>query len=91
MQSVRVVVPPFSFEVGGARVDVLEIIRTRLPDGAERFHAAVRIVYKGIASRIFTLDVKDADELVNKATVEVNKIKWCEYVYGLEEVRRLIT
>jgi hypothetical protein len=91
MQSVRVVIPPFSFEVGGARVDVLEIIRTRLIDGTERFHVAVRIVYKGIKSRVFTLDVKDADDLVNKATVEVNKIKWYEYAYGLEEVRRLIT
>lgn len=91
MQSIQLIIPPFSFMVGDARVDVLEILKSRFVDGSEIYHASIRIVYKGIASRVFTLYVRNGDELVNKATVEVNKIKWMEYNYGLNEVKRLIS
>lgn len=91
MQSIQLIIPPFSFMIGDARVDVLEILKSRLVDGSEIYHAVIRIVYKGITSKNFTLDIKDSDDLVNKATVEVNKIKWFEYNYGLNELKRVIS
>jgi len=91
MQSIKLILPPFSFMVDEARVDVLEISRSRLIDGSEMYHVVIRVNYKGVTSRAYTLDVRDGDDLVYKATVEVNKIKWFEYIYGLNELRKVIS
>jgi len=59
--------------------------------GEPYYIASVKIIYKGIASRTFPLFVRDQRDLLNKLKVEITKIKFIDYMYGLDEVRRIIT
>ncbi|MEM1542786.1 MAG: hypothetical protein QXV82_09185 [Ignisphaera sp.] len=91
MISEKIILTPFSIVVDNVVVDVLEVLKTRLISGDEYYHVVARVNYKDIKSRSFTLDVKSMDELIIKLKVEVNKIKYIEYVYGINELRRLLT
>lgn len=91
MSSEKIILTPFSTVIDNAIVDVLEVLESRLISGERYFHVVVQINYKDIKSKRYTLDVKSMDELIYKLKVEVNKIKYIEYIYGINELRRLIT
>jgi len=82
--------PPFSIEVDGVRVTVLEVLKSQLISGETWYFVVVQLNYKGVLSRRYTLSVRDVRDLVNKLKMEVTKIKFIEYGYGLEAVRRMI-
>lgn len=84
-------IPPFSIEVDGFQVDVLEVLKTQLISGDTWYHVVVQINYKGIKSRRYTLDVKNEKDLLNKLKIEITKVKFIEYAYGINELKRLIT
>ena len=77
-------------EVDGIPVQLVEVTKQTLTTGEEWYIASVKIIYKGIHSKIFPLFVKDIQDLVNKLKVEITKIKFIDYAYGIEEVKRLM-
>jgi len=91
MEPATLQLPPFFLEVDGCKVQVLEVLKSQLVSGATWYHIAVIIDYKGIKSRRYTLNVRDTKDLLNKLKVEITKIKFIDYGYGLAEVRRLIS
>ena len=82
---------PIFLEVDGIPVMLVEVSKQTPAFGEPYYIASLKIFYKGIASRVFPLFVQDERDLVNKIKVEITKIKFIEHMYGLEEVRRLIT
>lgn len=91
MEASRLQIPPFSIEVDGHVFDVIEVLKTQLLNGETWYHVVVRLNYKGIKSRTYTLDVRSEQDLINKLKAEVTKVKFMEYAYGIDELRRLIT
>jgi len=82
---------PLFLEVDGVTVELLEVSRQSITETDVWYIVSVKIHYKGITSRTFPLFVKDTRDMVNKLKVEITKVKFIEYVYGLTEVKRLIT
>jgi len=82
--------PPFFIEVDGIPVEVLEVLKSELISGDTWYHVVVRIIYNGIKSRRYTLDVKDIKDLTNKLKIEITKIKFIDYAYGIDQVKELI-
>jgi hypothetical protein len=78
---------PFFVDVDGVTVQIIEASKTPLNE----YIVSVRIIYKGIYSKIFPLAVQSTDDLMNKLKVEISKIKFIDYTFGIEEVKRLIT
>lgn len=91
MESNVLHLPPFSIEIDGVEVEVLEVLKTELVSGDTWYHVVVCINYDGIRSRRYSLDVRSMEELVNKLKVEITKIKFIDYAYGRLAVRRWIT
>lgn len=91
METIPFRLPPFSIELDDCIVDILEVTKTTLISGEAWYHVAVRINYRGLKSRRFTVDVRSERELKDKLRVEIAKVKFIYYAYGIEEVRRLIT
>lgn len=82
---------PLFLEVDGFTVEILEVLEHRIFDTIHGYSFSLRINYKGIKSKIVSIDAKDLKDLINKLKIEITKIKFFEIVYGLPEVRRLIT
>jgi len=78
-------------EVDGVPVQLVEASKQQLASGETWYIVSVRITFKGVQSRVFPLFVRSTQDLVNKLKVEVTKVKFIYYAYGLDEVRRLIT
>jgi hypothetical protein len=78
---------PFFVDVDGVTVQIIEASKTPFNE----YIVSVRIIYKGIYSRIFPIAVQSTDDLMNKLKVEISKIKFIDYTFGIEEVKRLIT
>jgi len=91
MESYTIQVTPFTTEVDGVAIQVVEASRQPLVTGEVWYIVSVRINYKGIASKVFPLFVRDARDLRNKLKVEITKLKLIEASYGIQEVRRLIS
>jgi len=91
METIKFQIPPFSIEVDGCLVDVLEVLKREIVTGDTLFFVVVQRRYKDVVSRRFTICVKSEKELINKLKIEITKIKFLEYAYGFEEVKRLIT
>jgi len=90
MESHTLQIPPFYVEVDGVRVQILESSKHTLLTGETWYIVSCRIIYKGITSKIFPLFVRNEEDLVNKLKIEITKIKFLDYAYGLEEVRKVI-
>jgi len=71
--------------------EVLEAIEAPDVPTGKSYLVVVRLAYKGIKSRPFSIPAKDMRDLINKLKIEVSKLKFMELVMGLPEVRRLIT
>jgi hypothetical protein len=82
--------PPFLIEVDGCPVQVLEVLKSELVSGDTWYHVVVSIEYKGVKSKIYSLDVKDIKDLVNQLKIEITKVKFMDYGYGMSEVKRVI-
>uniref|UniRef100_A0A7J3JQ20 Uncharacterized protein n=1 Tax=Ignisphaera aggregans TaxID=334771 RepID=A0A7J3JQ20_9CREN len=82
---------PIYFEVDGVVAEILEILEHKFDERIIGYTVSMRIMYKGIKSRVFPLDCKDLKDLINKLKVEISKLKFMEIVLGLPELRRLIT
>lgn len=91
MERESLLLPPFSIDVDGFKVDILEVLKSELISGETWYHVVVTIDYKGIKSKSYTIDVRDMNDLIKKLKVEITKIKMIEYSQGLDEVRRRIT
>jgi len=90
MEPTVIQVTPFTVEVDGVKVQVVEVSRQQLVTGDVWYIVSVRVNYKGIESRVFPLFVRDTRDLKNKLKVEITKLKIIEASYGLQEVRRVI-
>jgi hypothetical protein len=82
---------PLFMEVDGVTVQLVESSKHQLPSGEAWYIVSVKIIFKGLQSRVFPLFVRNTQELVNKLKAEITKVKFIYYTYGLEEVKRLIT
>jgi hypothetical protein len=82
---------PQLLEVDGVPVMLVEVSKQEPLYGQPYYITSVKLIYKGIHSKVFPLFVKNTNELMNKLKVEITKIKFIDYMYGLEEVRKLIT
>ena len=91
MSTERFQLLPVFLEVDGVLVMLVEVSMQKPVYGPPYYIASVKIVYKGIHSRVFPLIVRDENDLRNRLKVEITKIKFIEAMYGLEEVRRVIT
>jgi len=91
MSQSRLILTPFSVEVDGVRIDILEVMKLTYPSGDKRYIVSCRMHYKNVTSKIFPLFVKSEEDLLNKLKVEVTKVKFLELAYGLDEVKRVIT
>lgn len=90
METVRLLITPFSVEVDGVLVDILEVSKAPLPDGTVWYIVSCSIRYKGVRSKIFPLFVRDEEDLRNKLKVEITKIKMYEVVYGAEALKMVL-
>jgi len=91
MSTVTFQIPPFSVMVDGVTCEILEVTESKLIDGTALYNLAVRIHYKGITSRTFTLTCKNTKDMTNKLKAEITKIKFIDYSYGLEYLKKVIT
>jgi hypothetical protein len=82
---------PQLLEVDGVPVMLVEVSKQEPLYSQPYYIASIKLIYKGIHSKVFPLFVKNTNELMNKLKVEITKIKFIDYMYGLEEVRKLIT
>ncbi|MCW1312858.1 MAG: hypothetical protein OH338_05535 [Candidatus Parvarchaeota archaeon] len=91
MISETIQIPPFSINIDGVEVNILEVLSTQLISGDKWYHVVVQIKYKNILSKKYTLDVKDMNNLINKLKIEISKIKYIEIAYGLNYLKQIIT
>jgi hypothetical protein len=91
MESSVIQVTPFTVDVDGVKVQVVEVSKQTLVTGETWYIVSVRVNYKGVESRVFPLFVRDSRDLKNKLKVEITKLKIIEASYGLQEVRRVIS
>jgi hypothetical protein len=91
METHTLQIPPFFIEVDGCQVQVLEVLKDELISGDIWYHVFISINYKGIWSKRYSLDVKNIEDLVNQLKIEITKIKFTDYAYGIDEARRLIS
>jgi len=89
MEVAKFQITPFFIRVDGCRVEVIEVRKSRQGEyGGD--HVALSINYKGIWSRRYDITVRDMKDLIRKLKVEITKLKYIDYAYGIEEVERLI-
>ena len=91
MSSTDISLLPIFVEVDGVVAEIVEAMEYTLFGQIKYYIFSVRINYKGIKSRVFPIQAKDLKDLINKLKIEVTKLKFFEIVYGLPEVRRMIT
>ena len=91
METNSLLLTPFFIEVDGCEVTIFESLKREMVTGQTWFFVVVSIDYKGIKTRRYTLAVRDTQDLINKLKIEITKIKFMEYAYGLDYVKRLIT
>lgn len=82
---------PQTIEVDGIPVEILEAKDMSLSGGEPYYLVVIRIHYKGITSRVFSIPAHNEQELLNKLKIEVTKLKYLEYIYGIDELRGMIT
>lgn len=78
-------------EVDGVVAEILEAIEHKIGGETFGYTVSLRIIYKGIKSRVFPLDCRDLNDLVNKLKIEITKLKFFEIALGPAELRRLMT
>jgi hypothetical protein len=91
MESSTFQITPFFLEIDGVTVQIIEVAKQQLISGEVWYIVPVKIIYKGIHSRVFPMMVRDIRDLKNKLKVEITKVKIIDYSLGLEEVKRLIS
>jgi|YelNatPaOPRAMG01_1025707.scaffolds.fasta_scaffold00562_48 hypothetical protein len=90
METKSILIPPIFMQIDGVTVELVEVSKHFLAPDQPYYIASVKIIYKGIHSRVFPIFAKDITDLKNKLKVEINKVKFIEYSCGLEEVKKLI-
>lgn len=91
MERKEIPITPFYIEVDGAVAEILEVLEHKLFGTYQLYTVSMRLIYKGIKTKVFSLDCKDFKDLLNKLKIEVTKIKFFEIALGFNEMRRLIT
>jgi len=84
MISKDVIVPPYTFELEGAKVTILEVVRLTIGRDWRRYLVVLTIEYGGKRSRPFTLQVRNNAELLEKIKSEIAKMKiliWSGHAY----------
>jgi len=87
----EVTLPPISFRVDDARAEILEVLKFTFPDGKVRYHVVCRLIWRGIKTRKFFLDVRSMDDLRKKLEIELSKIKLLYILKGEKYVREVVT
>jgi hypothetical protein len=90
MESSSIQLTPLFLEVDGVTVQLVEVSKRQLVSGDVWYICSVKVIYKGIHSKVFPLYVKDTQDLKNKLKVEITKLKFIDYSYGIEEVKKLL-
>jgi len=91
METSLIQLTPLSIEIDGVTVQLIEVSKQQLISGENWYVVSVKIIYKGIHSRVFPIFAKNTQDLINKLKVEITKIKFIDYTTGINEVRRLIS
>jgi len=81
---------PIAVEVDGVPATIYEVSKHEITPELKIYSASVQITYKGMPSKIFTIDAYSEDDLMAKLKIEVTKIKFMELAYGLDFVKRVI-
>jgi len=71
----RVVVPPITAEIDGARVHILEVTEHEWVDKRKHYIVTCFIELGGYRSGVFSLDVTSNEELKEKLRIEIAKMK----------------
>jgi hypothetical protein len=91
MESTTFTLPPFFIEVDGVKVEIVEVSEQKLVSGDTFYIVSCKIYYDNIVSKVFPLYVKSTQELIDKLKVEVTKLKFIEYAYGIQHVKEVIS
>lgn len=81
---------PVTFEVEGCEVTLLELLKSRLPDGTVWYHAVCMVKCGNIESKTFCIDARSNEELKAKLLTEITKLKLMRLLYGDEFARRVV-
>jgi hypothetical protein len=91
METATLQLLPIFLEVDGIQAQLIEVSKHQLVSGETWYIASVKIIYKGIHSKVFPLYVKNTQDLINKLKIEITKIKFIDYAYGIEEVKKILS
>jgi len=69
------VITPIKFHYDGADVIIHEVTKSELFDRQVWYHVSLQVVWKGHRSKLFSLDVRDMDELKKRLMIEIPKFK----------------
>jgi len=72
----RVIVPPFTVELDGAKVHILEVTERKWVDKKKHYLVTCYVEIGNHRSQVFTLDVTSNEELKAKLRVEIAKMKF---------------
>ena len=88
-QRVTIQVPPFTLAVDGCLVTILEVLKHEAPWGTE-YTVALRADCGKISSRVFSLTVRDEEELKAKIKAEIAKLKIMRLELGDELTQEIV-
>lgn len=81
--------PPFTIDVKGCLVDILEALEHQAPWGKE-YTVSMRIRCGGITTRVFNLTVRNNDELKAKILAEIAKLKIMLLELGHDNTQQIV-
>ena len=81
---------PLTFEAEGCEVTLLEILKSRLPNGTVWYHAVCRVRCGNIESKTFCIDARNNEELKAKLLTEITKLKLMRLLYGDEFTKKVV-
>jgi len=82
---------PIAIDVDGARVEIFEVMKYELPSGDVIYRVTCRIIWRGIKTRVFSLDAKDMDDFRKRVEIEIAKMKMMYLIGGRELVEEVVS
>lgn len=89
--SVKVSVLPVAVEVDGAVVYIVELLKSRMPDGNTWYHAICILEWNGIRTRSFVVSFRSEGELREKLRTEVARLKLMTFLLGPSLTSEVVT
>ena len=89
--STKISILPVSVEVDGAIVHILEVLKSRLPNGTIFYHAVCKAEWNGITTRNFVISFRTEEEFREKLRTEIAKLKLMDFLYGRDFVKKVVS